>query len=53
MPLTLTYKHAHKCKHKDEEYEDRPNSNGVIAWIIVPICEETLTELNLVKTERY
>lgn len=53
MALTLTYRHDHNCKYKGEVYEDRPSSNGVVAWIIVPTCEETMTELTLVRTETY
>lgn len=53
MPLTLTYAHHHQCSHKDEIIQDRPNSSNGVTWIVIPTCEETMIELNLIRTEKY
>lgn len=53
MALTIVYRHDHNCEHKGETVKDRPNSSRGIAWIIIPTCEETMTELALVSIERY
>lgn len=50
--LRLTYKHTHECRHKDEVIIDYPTHRNGTARIVPPTCEETMTELELVETEK-
>jgi hypothetical protein len=53
MPLTITYKHNHDCSREGRLVTHRPDSDDGVAFITIPTCEETMTELERVKVEQY
>jgi hypothetical protein len=53
MGLKIKYKHNHTCSREGQVMEVRPDSDDGVTFIRIPLCEETLLELEQVGVEKY
>lgn len=52
MTLKMTYIHNHDCESTGQQYVYQPPSDHGVAMVARPMCEETMMELRLLRTER-
>lgn len=54
MALMVVYEHDHECSMKGEEVVTYPAPAATGATLlIIPVCEETLSQLHQTSVERY